>query len=67
MRIFLSTGDRYDNEKSNREFRQILRDKGYALKYMEVPKRHNWDNWEPLVDDVLLYFYAPVIDEASPG
>jgi enterochelin esterase-like enzyme len=67
LRIFLSTGNRYDNEKSNREFRTILRDKGYPLKYMEVPERHNWENWEPLVDDVLLYFYAPATDESSSG
>lgn len=60
LRIFLSTGDRFDNEKSNRKFRKILRDKGYPMKYMEVPFRHNWDNWEPLIDDMLLYFFAPL-------
>jgi len=59
LRIFLSTGDQFDNEKSNRKFRKILRDKGYPMKYIEVPYRHNWDNWEPLIDDVLLYFFAP--------
>ena len=58
LRVFLSTGDRYDNQKSNRRFRKILRDKGYPMKYMEVPKQHNWENWQPLVDDVLLFFFA---------
>jgi enterochelin esterase-like enzyme len=60
LRIFLSTGNQFDNQKSNRKFRKILRDKGYPMEYIEVPYRHNWENWEPLIDDVLLYFFAPV-------
>ena len=55
--MFLSTGKPNDNTTANRRFRNILQDKGYDLKYMEVRKGHNWDNWRPLIDDVLLYFY----------
>lgn len=58
LKIFLSTGAPNDNTKSNRRFRTLLKDKGYALKYVETKEGHNWDNWRPLVDDVLLYFYA---------
>jgi enterochelin esterase-like enzyme len=43
----------------NRRFRNVLRDKGYPLKYIEVAKGHDWDNWKPLMDDVLRYFHAP--------
>lgn len=57
LNIFLSTGEPDDNTRANREFRRLLRDKGYPLKYIEVPMGHNWDNWRPLIDDVLLYFY----------
>ena len=57
LKIFLSTGNPDDNTRANRKFRNVLRDKGYPLKYMEVQKGHNWDNWKPLIDDVLLYFY----------
>jgi len=57
LKIFLSTGQPNDNTRANRKFRSVLRDKGYPLKYIEVPKGHNWDNWKPLIDDVLLYFY----------
>jgi enterochelin esterase-like enzyme len=57
IKVFLSTGVPDDNTVANRKFRNVLRDKGYALKYMEVRKGHNWDNWKSLIDDVLLYFY----------
>ena len=59
LRIFLSTGEPDDNTRANRKFRNVLRGKGYDLKYVEVHKGHNWDNWRSLIDDVLLYFYAP--------
>jgi len=57
LNFFLSTGEPNDNTRANRKFRTVLRDKGYSLKYKEVPQGHNWRNWRPLIDDVLLYFY----------
>jgi enterochelin esterase-like enzyme len=60
LKIFLSTGEPNDNTVANRKFRNVLREKGYPLKYIEVPKDHSWDNWKSLIDDVLLYFYAPM-------
>jgi enterochelin esterase-like enzyme len=58
IRIFLSSGDHKDNEAQTRKFRDILQEKGYPLKYIEVPFAHNWENWGPLLDDLLLYFYG---------
>ncbi len=58
LRIFLSSGDRGDNEARTRAFRDILQGKAYPMKYIEVPFGHNWDNWGPLQDDLLLYFYG---------
>jgi len=58
LNIFLSSGDRRDNEDRTRHFRDILEDKEYPMKYMEVPFAHNWENWRPLLDDLLLYFYG---------
>lgn len=63
LRIFLSSGDHNDNEARTRAFRDILQDKGYPMKYIEVPFAHNWDNWRPLLDDLLLYFYG--VDQAN--
>lgn len=58
LKIFLSTGKPDDNTRANRRFRRVLQDKGYELEYVEVRKGHNWENWRPLLDDLLLYFYA---------
>lgn len=58
LKIFLSTGQPNDNTRDNRKFHRLLRDKGYDMKYMEVSQGHNWNNWRPLIDDILLYFYG---------
>ena len=58
LRMFLSTGSPNDNTQANRRFRTVLEDKGYPMKYIETQQGHNWDNWRPLIDDVLLYFYG---------
>ena len=58
LRIFLSTGTPDDNTQANRHFRTVLQEKGYEMKYVEVQQGHNWENWRPLIDDVLLYFYG---------
>ena len=58
VNIFLSTGKPNDNTRANRKFRDILQSKGYRMKYVEVSKGHSWENWRPLLDDVLLYFYG---------
>ena len=60
LRIFFSTGTLNDSTRANRQFRDILQDKGYEMHYMEVRAGHNWDNWRPLVDDALLYLYGNV-------
>lgn len=57
IRIFLSTGDSYDNAATNRKFRRILEGNGYDLEFREVAGRHNWDNWRPLIDDTLRFFF----------
>ena len=58
VNIFLSTGKPNDNTRANRQFRDVLRSKGYRMKYVEVSEGHSWDNWRPLLDDVLIYFYG---------
>ncbi len=57
LKVFLSTGKPDDNTQANRRFRTILQDKGYDMEYVEVREGHNWENWRPLIDNVLLYFY----------
>lgn len=57
LNIFLSSGDRNDNEARTRRFKTILESKGYPLVYKEVPFAHNWENWKPLIDDILLHYF----------
>jgi enterochelin esterase-like enzyme len=58
LNIFLSTGTRQDNESRTRRFKKVLEEKGYDVKYVEVPFGHNWTNWKPLIDDVLLHYFG---------
>ena len=54
----LSTGTVRDNEDRTRQFKRVLKKRGYELLYKEVPFGHDWNNWKPLLDDILRYFYA---------
>lgn len=58
VRVFLSSGTKGDNEASTRRLQNILKRKGYDMLYLEVPFGHDWKNWRPLLDDVLLFFFA---------
>ena len=58
LRMFLSVGTRNDNTDDGRRFRRVLEDKGYPLVYFEVSQGHNWNNWCPLLPDVLVTFFG---------
>jgi len=57
LKIFLSVGTIRDNTVAGRKFKNTLQAKNYDLTYKEVKKTHNWRNWRPLLDDVLLAFF----------
>ena len=56
--IYLSTGTVNDKKDATRKLKKILEDKGYDFEYKEVAEGHNWKNWKPLLDDVLIHFYG---------
>jgi len=58
LTIFMSTGVINDTEFSARMMREILNEKGYPLKYVEVNQGHSWGNWKGLIDDALIYFWG---------
>lgn len=58
-RVYLPTGTDSNNEELARQFKQILEEKGCELFYREVPFGHNWNNWRPLLDDALAYYFRP--------
>lgn len=57
LKMSLSFGTLNDNLGAGRKFHRLLQEKGYAVDYQEVRFGHNWHNWQPLLDDVLLYFF----------
>jgi enterochelin esterase-like enzyme len=66
LRMFLSVGTRDDNTSAGRKFRRVLERQGYPLAYREVPFGHEWQNWRPLLPDILATFFAPAAGGA-PG
>ena len=58
IKIFLSFGNLSDNQTQGRKFKDTLVAKGYDLKYKEVDFGHNWQNWQPLLDDSLQWFFS---------
>lgn len=58
LKMFLSVGSRNDNTGAVKRFKRTLESKGYDLTYIKVTGEHNWQNWRPLLDDVLVTFFA---------
>lgn len=58
LRIFLSVGTKNDNYPAVRDLRRTLEKKGYDPTYIKVHKGHDWENWGPLLDDVLITFFS---------
>ena len=58
LKIYLSVGSNDDNRRAVRSFKKILDEKGYDLTYSQNFHGHNWDNWKPLLPDVLETFFA---------
>ena len=57
LKFFMSVGTVNDNTQASRQFMETLKFQGYDLTYCEVNEGHDWDNWEPLLDDVLYTFF----------
>ncbi len=57
LKIFLTSGTDRDNEDATRRLRDVIKEKGYQMEYIEVPYGHNWQNWKPLLEDFLRYYY----------
>jgi len=61
IKLFFSVGTKNDNTSEARKFKRVLKRKGYDMNYIEVPFGHTWDNWRPLMDDMLQTFFAKEI------
>ncbi len=58
LKMFISVGSRNDNTGAVKRFNKTLQDKGYDVTFIKVVGQHDWNNWTPLLDDVLLTFFA---------
>ena len=58
LKIYMSVGSDADNRQAVRSFRRVLKKKGYDLTYSQTHHGHNWDNWKPLLPEVLKTFFA---------
>ena len=65
LKMFVSAGSRNDNYGAAKRFTETLEQKGYDVTFMKVRGEHNWKNWTPLLDDVLLTFFASGEKRAS--
>ena len=57
LKIFMSVGTANDNTQAGQQFMETLKFQEYDLTYREVNEGHDWDNWGPLLDDVLHTFF----------
>ena len=57
IKVFLSGGKKKDNIKEIRRLHRLFLQKGYVVSYIEVAFSHNWENWGPLIDDLLFFFF----------
>jgi len=60
IKIYFSIGTKDDNTAAGRRLRRILKRAKYEMQYKEVPHGHNWQNWRPLLPDVLAYFFKKI-------
>lgn len=61
LKMFLSVGSRNDNTGAVKRFKMTLESKGYDLTFIKVTGDHSWQNWAPLLDDVLVTFFASTL------
>ncbi|WP_185148549.1 alpha/beta hydrolase [Rheinheimera tangshanensis] len=65
LKFFHSVGTKNDNLGANRKFHRVLKAKGYQTHFIEVRYGHDWDNWRPLIDDLLQSLYPASLITAN--
>jgi enterochelin esterase-like enzyme len=68
IKFFLSCGTINDNERVTRQFRKVLTERGYPVKFkLNKGKGHYWTNWKEILDDVLIHFFAVNQNNEGPN
>jgi len=58
LNVYLSTGTINDGEKKTQRFKRMLKSTGHQVKFKSTKQGHNWRNWKPMLDNILLYFFS---------
>lgn len=58
LKVYLSTGTINDDEQTSQTFKRTLKSLGHQVKFKTTKQGHNWRNWTPMIDNILLYFFA---------
>jgi enterochelin esterase-like enzyme len=59
VKTFLTTGTIHDTLEGAEKMQSILDKNTCTFQYKEVHQGHSWGNWRDMIDDVLIYFFAP--------
>jgi enterochelin esterase-like enzyme len=59
LKIYLTTGLINDTKDGTEKMKSILEKNTCTFQFKEVNQGHSWGNWKDLIDDILIYFFAP--------
>jgi len=57
IKVFLSAGDENDITRRSLKLKRALEKQGYPVMFKKNSHSHNWSNWRPMLDDLLVYFF----------
>jgi enterochelin esterase family protein len=57
LKFFISTGLFNDNDYHARQFKEMLKGKGYEFNYLESNEGHSYGNWRGKFDEMLEFFF----------
>ena len=67
VKTFMTTGAINDtNREGALKMKAILDKNTCTYQYREVNQGHSWGNWRDLIDDILIYFFAPESSGSRP-
>lgn len=58
LNVYISTGTINDGEKQTQRFKRMLKQTGHKVRYKSTRQGHNWRNWRPMLDNILLYYFG---------
>jgi len=57
IKVYLSAGDEGEITRRTLKLKRTLEKKGYPVLLKRSKEGHNWRNWRPHLDDILIYYF----------